>query len=242
MKEVTHRTDQPGNSYKGIPIHAAKGLHEACFELVKGRIPPGSYCLDIAGGSGAFSQRLLDAGYRVQANDVDASSWMAAGVPIWNLDLNAPIPETYSCNKFDMVIAIEVIEHLESPLKLLRDCIRLCKPGGHVLVTTPNTVDRRSYMRYALKGYFDEFCPKGYRSKGHITILPSWLLQEHARAVGLANIEISTAGLVKLTTGQGLAWYAFRLIQVCSGGHITSANGNGHCTVLLAQSPGGQRV
>ena len=40
--------------------------------------------------------------------------------------------------KYDLIIATEVIEHLKSPLSFLNDCIKLLKPKGKILLTTPN--------------------------------------------------------------------------------------------------------
>jgi SAM-dependent methyltransferase len=39
---------------------------------------------------------------------------------------------------FDTVIAGEIIEHLEQPVLFLRNCRRLLKPSGRLVLTTPN--------------------------------------------------------------------------------------------------------
>lgn len=52
------------------------------------------------------------------------------------LDFNEKLP--YRKNFFDVVIAQEVIEHLQSPDLFLSECRRILKPGGYLLVTTPN--------------------------------------------------------------------------------------------------------
>lgn len=57
-------------------------------------------------------------------------------VAILNIETD-PFP--YKDNFFDLVLASEVIEHLpQSPVPALKEMYRVTKPGGHVLITTPN--------------------------------------------------------------------------------------------------------
>lgn len=45
----------------------------------------------------------------------------------------------FSASQFDVVLFCEVIEHLQSdPVKVLREMKRILKPGGHLIITTPN--------------------------------------------------------------------------------------------------------
>ncbi len=59
-------------------------------------------------------------------------------------DLNNPI-QGYA-SYFDVVVAAEVIEHLENPRCMVRDLFRLCRPGGSVIVTTPNNESLRAVI------------------------------------------------------------------------------------------------
>jgi len=57
-------------------------------------------------------------------------------VSIVNIETD-PFP--YKNNMFDLVICSEVLEHLtQSPMPALKEMCRVAKPGGHVLITTPN--------------------------------------------------------------------------------------------------------
>jgi SAM-dependent methyltransferase len=51
-----------------------------------------------------------------------------------NLEEGAPYPD----DTFDIVIASQLIEHLYDPDHLLREARRILRPGGQVLLTTPN--------------------------------------------------------------------------------------------------------
>jgi cyclopropane fatty-acyl-phospholipid synthase-like methyltransferase len=53
----------------------------------------------------------------------------------YKIDLNNPKKIN---KKFDTVIAGEIIEHLESPIKFIRYCKTLLKKNGRLIITTPN--------------------------------------------------------------------------------------------------------
>ena len=40
---------------------------------------------------------------------------------------------------FDVIAAFHVVEHLEEPLAVLKSCARMTKPGGLIVLATPNT-------------------------------------------------------------------------------------------------------
>lgn len=45
-----------------------------------------------------------------------------------------PLPEKV----FDVVVITEILEHCENPERVLSECLRILKPGGLVIVSTPN--------------------------------------------------------------------------------------------------------
>jgi 2-polyprenyl-3-methyl-5-hydroxy-6-metoxy-1,4-benzoquinol methylase len=92
--------------------------------------------------------------------DLQSSQWLQQ-------DLNEAIPG-YD-ERFDIVIASEVIEHLENPRFTARELYRLCRPGGHVIITTPNNESLRSLLALGIRGQFVYF-DKGWYP-GHITPL-----------------------------------------------------------------------
>lgn len=122
--------------------------------------------LDYGAGVGNLTRRLLEipAFSEVHAADIMPRpdgfnvSWIQQ-------DLNEPVLG-YD-EHFDVVIASEVIEHLENPRHTIRELARLCCPGGHVMVTTPNNESVRSLLALACRGHFVHF-DKGWYP-GHIT-------------------------------------------------------------------------
>jgi 2-polyprenyl-3-methyl-5-hydroxy-6-metoxy-1,4-benzoquinol methylase len=82
-------------------------------------------------------------------------------------DLNdrLPIPS----DSFDVVVAAEVIEHLENPRAVCRELFRLLRPGGHLLLSTPNNESWRSMVALLFRGHFVAFGESSYPA--HITAL-----------------------------------------------------------------------
>jgi len=57
----------------------------------------------------------------------------------WADEMTLGTLETYKKDKrFDLVVALQVIEHVPDPLAFLERCRELIKDGGHLLITTPD--------------------------------------------------------------------------------------------------------
>jgi 2-polyprenyl-3-methyl-5-hydroxy-6-metoxy-1,4-benzoquinol methylase len=82
-------------------------------------------------------------------------------------DLNAAILDHDS--EFDVVVAAEVIEHLENPRFMVRELYRLLRPGGTAIVSTPNNESWRSILALLGRGHFVAFTENCYPA--HITAL-----------------------------------------------------------------------
>ncbi len=71
------------------------------------------------------------------------------------------MPKKFS-NFFDTIIAGELIEHSETPEKFVRECKRVLKPSGIVIVTTPNvkSLVNRIFKNYQHSGHKNLFYEK----------------------------------------------------------------------------------
>ena len=85
-------------------------------------------------------------------------------------DLNQRLPiEDHAA---DVVVSIETIEHLENPRALFRELLRAARPGGLLLVTTPNQLSLLSKLTLLVKDHHGAFQAVHYPA--HITaLLPS---------------------------------------------------------------------
>jgi predicted SAM-dependent methyltransferase len=55
--------------------------------------------------------------------------------------------QRFADKRFDAVTMSHVIEHLHDPLRTLRECRRILKPGGRLSIVTPN-IESRGHRRY----------------------------------------------------------------------------------------------
>lgn len=61
------------------------------------------------------------------------------GEPHIRQDFNK-FPYNFPDEDLDMIISSEVIEHLNNPLRFLKECKRILKDDGQILLTTPNAI------------------------------------------------------------------------------------------------------
>jgi len=101
---------------------------------------PGGRVLEIGCGNGRQLERLMQAGWQVQGVDFDPHAVARArelGMPVALGDLAA---QGFEPASFDAIVSSHVIEHVPDPAALLRECRRLLKPGGQLVMLTPNAL------------------------------------------------------------------------------------------------------
>lgn len=98
---------------------------------------------------------------------------------------HVPLPDGAA----DVTVAIEIIEHLENPRALMRELTRLTKPGGWVVVTTPNQLSLLSLLTLIIKRRFNAFQDVHYPA--HITALLEIDLRRMAAECGLTDVATS---------------------------------------------------
>jgi SAM-dependent methyltransferase len=106
------------------------------------RLARGKRVLDAGCGAGYGSAELAHEAEQVTGIDRDAGAldYARANYPMANLAFEQASCESlpYDSGRFDLVVAFEVIEHLEDWRGFLAETRRVLSPGGQFVVSTPN--------------------------------------------------------------------------------------------------------
>lgn len=104
--------------------------------------------VDMPAGNGVTSQRLLEFGAHITALDLFPEFFKVPGVICGKVDLSEALP--LASASADWIIFQEGIEHLPDQLKILKECARVLRPEGRLILTTPNTSNLRSKLAHLL--------------------------------------------------------------------------------------------
>jgi|SRR5579859_1923390 len=95
--------------------------------------------LEIGIGAGFFLKAAQRAGWQVQGIEIsDEAASFAHGR--LGLDVvKMPAEQLgFASDRFDVVVMLEVVEHLFEPRRVLEDVYRVLRPGGILILSTPN--------------------------------------------------------------------------------------------------------
>jgi 2-polyprenyl-3-methyl-5-hydroxy-6-metoxy-1,4-benzoquinol methylase len=164
---------------------------EIAIQLLREALPLGSTVLDIAAAQGNFSLTLAELGYCVSWNDLRAE--LADYVRLKHTHGSITFApgnafEIEFSSQFDAVLITEIIEHVAHPDEFLKKVAALVKPGGYIVMTTPNG----GYFRNQLPRFSECNDPSKFEAiqfkpdaDGHIFLLCRDEIYPLAKSAGL---------------------------------------------------------
>jgi SAM-dependent methyltransferase len=125
------------------------------YEKILGLLPQDRTIriLDVGAGKGYFCRKLQELGYRVEACDFLKEHFQCTDIHFTIVDFNKDFP--FEENQFDCVISVEVIEHIENHFQFMKEIVRVTKPNGLIIITTPNILSLPSRWHFFLYGFTD---------------------------------------------------------------------------------------
>lgn len=154
--------------------------------------------LDLPAGNGLLVERLRAQGLDAIGGDINRERPDYAYV-----DMERPLP--FPDGHFDVTVCMEGIEHLLHRDQLLEELVRITRPGGRIVISTPNVSSFWSRLVFLFTGHFYQFAPSPLQrlpqegdgfDKGHIAPIALFDLAFQMAAFG-APIEKATGDRIK---------------------------------------------
>lgn len=145
---------------------------------------PGGRLMDVGCGSGELIERLKNLGWQVEGVDFDATAVRTARRRDLKVHLGTLEDQSYPEASFDAVTMSHVIEHVHDPSALLRECHRILKPGGCLVMVTPN-ISSMGHKRFGTHW-------RGLEPPRHLHIFTPLSLRHLAEEAGFEHSSVRT--------------------------------------------------
>jgi SAM-dependent methyltransferase len=153
--------------------------------------------LDVGCGHGALFGELTSPAWRYVGVDVLRYPGYPSHLELVETNLDRP-PVPLEDGYADVVVSAETIEHLENPRALMRELVRLTRPGGWVFVTTPNQLSFASISCLLARGQFQAFQQASGFYPAHITALLEIDLRRIATECALVDIDVTYSAVGRI--------------------------------------------
>jgi len=154
--------------------------------------------IDVGCGGGLVCEPLARLGADVTGIDADENAIAVAqdharrqGLNI-NYDAKTTEDVIAQNKQYDIVLALEIIEHVNNPNDFVHECFQLCKPGGLVIFSTLNKTLKSYGLGIIAAEYLLGWVPKGTHDWNKF-IKPS-TLSAYIRSAG--GLPLSQKGLI----------------------------------------------
>jgi 2-polyprenyl-3-methyl-5-hydroxy-6-metoxy-1,4-benzoquinol methylase len=160
---------------------------------------------DVGCGEGRLRAALEDVASAYVGIDAVRFPALPSGVAFHAADLDRePLP--LAEESVDAAVALETVEHLENPRRLLRELTRVTRRGGTLLVSTPNQSSASNVLSLLVRARFVAFQDADYPA--HLTALLPIDLLRIARECRLRDPRVvySGRGRIPWTSTHYPAW------------------------------------
>lgn len=154
--------------------------------------------LDVGSGSAFFAEIALKRGWEVYGTELTDATISLAEKKGLNMSKGRLEDVQFEANSFDLVVCIEVIEHISFPQSFTSEIHRVLRSGGAVYISTPNF---DSLLRRKLKGQYDVI-----NYPNHLSYFTAKTLNSLFTSNGFKKESLVTNGIsrtrVKTSTGK----------------------------------------
>jgi len=183
-------------------------------------LPQDAEVLDAGTGFGQYSYRMavMNRSWKITAIDIDddhvsmlskfiASVNLASRVKVMAGDL----VKLNQQNKFDLILSVDVMEHIEEDSLVFRNFFEALKPGGILVISTPSDKGGSDVHGHGDTSFIDEHVRDGYNREALTETLKKTGFNEVSASYtygkpGSAAWKLSMKYPVKLISLSGIFW------------------------------------
>lgn len=183
---------KPGEALKYV-VNYNEVAPDSVLAKLLALIKPGSKVLELGCAAGSMTRILQSQhGCSVDAIEIDPIATEHARpycerLIVDNLETvqwEAPFPESQT---YDHVLAADVLEHLRDPGRVLQGVRKLLRPGGTIIVSTPNIAF--AGVQAALRAGWFPYAPTGLLDDGHVHFFTRFELEALMLGSGSVPVE-----------------------------------------------------
>ena len=161
-----------------LPAEMAPQAAPGTWQVALRYLPAPCEILIAGAGRGGLSWLLDREGFTVTSLDLHPDHFVAPSLTCQQADFNESLP--LASDSLDCVVAVEVVEHLEAPLFFLREAIRVLRPGGMLIFTSPNVASLPARLLFLRAGLLPYFRPESFFGCYHVTPIFPWTVERWA--------------------------------------------------------------
>jgi len=192
------------------------------YQLKEGRTSLHSYILslpwkanervaDLGANDGLLAQKIAQKGAILTAVDINISE-RVTGIQTIRMDLNENFEDVLGKNSFDKIIALDIVEHLNSPEKSVEKIHQLLKPSGVLYASTANI--GYIIMRFTLLlGWFN-YGKKGILDRTHHRLFTVGSFRRLLQNAGFKVMKIEGFG-PPIVDAFGKGWFWRIIDRIC---------------------------
>ncbi len=174
------------------------------IQIIKQYNTEGKSALEVGCGSGSSTERLCQIFDDLEVIEPSAKNIALLKNRVPDIKCHEGLLESFSSQrKFDFVLFLNVIEHVEDPVSSLKALAELVKHEGLIFVSAPNcmSLNRRAGYKMGLLENYEKMAPKDFEV-GHRRLYTVEMLKDHCDQAGLKTIAMKGLYLKPLSEGQ----------------------------------------